>query len=167
MGRDQCTVPCDRGRALYATGATISGGLQRPTARISGALTVSGNLTVSSGGGIYQGTGTFSSPTSGVKMWNNSGAGRLAGYNGSTKAWALDYNGLAINAIASPSQSLINFNFSSTRMGGIGAATDGTYSHLYVYGVPNTKIARLYVWQAVLLRFPMGSRPVFCSARLI
>lgn len=33
-------------------------------------------------GGIYQGNGTFSSPLTGLKLWNDSGVGRLAGYDG-------------------------------------------------------------------------------------
>lgn len=35
-----------------------------------------------SNGGIYQGTGSFASPTTGLKLWNDAGVGRLAGYNG-------------------------------------------------------------------------------------
>ncbi len=41
-------------------------------------------LTLASGGGIYQGTGTFASPTTGLKLWNDSGIGRMAGYNSGT-----------------------------------------------------------------------------------
>jgi hypothetical protein len=33
-------------------------------------------------GGIFQGTGTFSAPTTALKIWNDSGVGRIAGYNG-------------------------------------------------------------------------------------
>lgn len=43
-----------------------------------------GVVTIGTSGGIYQGTGTFASPTTGLKMWNDSGAGRLAGYNTGT-----------------------------------------------------------------------------------
>lgn len=32
------------------------------------------------GGGVYQGTGTFASPTTGIKWWNDSGIGRIASY---------------------------------------------------------------------------------------
>jgi len=38
-------------------------------------------LTIGAAGGIYQGTGTFAAPTTGLKLWNDGGVGRLAGYN--------------------------------------------------------------------------------------
>lgn len=38
-------------------------------------------LTLAATGGIYQGTGTFAAPTTGLKLWNDGGVGRLAGYN--------------------------------------------------------------------------------------
>ncbi len=41
-------------------------------------------LTIGTSGGIYQGTGTFASPTTGLKIWNDGGVGRIAGYNGGT-----------------------------------------------------------------------------------
>jgi hypothetical protein len=44
-------------------------------------------LTLASTGGIYQGTGTFASPTTGLKIYNSSGVGMIAGYNGGTVQW--------------------------------------------------------------------------------
>jgi len=44
-------------------------------------------LTLASTGGIYQGTGTFASPTTGLKIWNDSGIGRIGGYNASALQW--------------------------------------------------------------------------------
>lgn len=43
-----------------------------------------GVVTIGSSGGIWQGTGTFASPTSGLKIWNDGGVGRIAGYNSGT-----------------------------------------------------------------------------------
>ena len=37
-------------------------------------------LTLATTGGIYQGTGTFATPTTGLKIWNESGIGRIGGY---------------------------------------------------------------------------------------
>jgi hypothetical protein len=69
-------------------------------------------LTLGASGGIYQGSGTFASPTTGLKVWNESGIGRIAGYNGGTVQWyantdgklyagggriILDANGITIN----------------------------------------------------------------------
>ena len=44
-------------------------------------------LTLASGGGIYQGTGTFASPTTGLKIYNSGGIGMIAGYNGGALQW--------------------------------------------------------------------------------
>lgn len=44
-------------------------------------------LTIGTSGGIYQGTGTFASPTTGLKIWNDSGVGRIGGYNSGTLQW--------------------------------------------------------------------------------
>ena len=38
-------------------------------------------MTIASGGGIWQGTGSFASPTTGLKIYNSSGVGRLSTYN--------------------------------------------------------------------------------------
>jgi len=46
--------------------------------------------------GIYQGTGTFASPTTGLKLWNNAGIGRLATYNASVVQVQLDSTGRLI-----------------------------------------------------------------------
>lgn len=53
----------------------------------SGGATIDGVLDISTNGGIYQGTGSFASPTTGLKIWNASGVGRIAGYNAGTIQW--------------------------------------------------------------------------------
>lgn len=52
-----------------------------------------GPLQLDTGGGIYQGSGTFASPTTGLKMWNDGGYGRIGGYNGSALQWFVDTDG--------------------------------------------------------------------------
>lgn len=47
-------------------------------------LSLTGVLNIGTGGGIFQGTGTFSSPTTGLKMSNSSGIGILEGYKSGT-----------------------------------------------------------------------------------
>jgi hypothetical protein len=73
--------------AVTATNATITGAI---TAK-SGSIT--GPLTIGSSGGIYQGSGTFASPTTGLRIWNDSGVGRIAGYNGGVAQWYANTNG--------------------------------------------------------------------------
>ena len=50
-------------------------------------------LTIGTSGGVYQGTGSFASPTTGLKMWNDSGVGRIAGYNSGALQWFNDTTG--------------------------------------------------------------------------
>jgi len=51
-------------------------------------------LTLGTGGGIYQGTtGSFTSPGTGLKIWNESGMGRIAGYNSGTVQWSANTSG--------------------------------------------------------------------------
>ena len=72
-------------------------------------------LTLATTGGIYQGTGTFASPTTGLKIWNDSGVGRIGGYNATTLQWyagtdgklyagggnvLIDIDGLTLNSLA-------------------------------------------------------------------
>lgn len=44
-------------------------------------------MTIGVSGGIWQGTGTFASPTTGLKIWNDTGLGRIAGYNTGVLQW--------------------------------------------------------------------------------
>lgn len=43
-----------------------------------------GDIWLGASGGIYQGTGSFASPTTGLKIYNSGGIGRLATYSGGT-----------------------------------------------------------------------------------
>lgn len=75
------------GGALTATSATITGAITAS----SGSLT--GFLTLGASGGIYQGTGTAGTPTTGLKIWNESGIGRIAGYNAGVLQWSASTDG--------------------------------------------------------------------------
>jgi len=39
-------------------------------------------MTIGAAGGIWQGTGTFAAPTTGLKIWNDEGHGRIATFDG-------------------------------------------------------------------------------------
>lgn len=67
-------------------------------ASFSGAITaesgnIAGVLSIGSSGGIYQGSGSFASPTTGLKIWNDGGVGRIGGYNGGVLQWGAETNG--------------------------------------------------------------------------
>ncbi len=50
-------------------------------------------MTLGTNGGIWQGTGTFASPTTGLKIWRDGSVGRLATYNSGTVQVQLDTAG--------------------------------------------------------------------------
>jgi len=54
---------------------------------------IQGVLTIGVDGGIYQGTGTFASPTTGLKIWNSSGIGRFASYSSGVVQAYVDTDG--------------------------------------------------------------------------
>jgi len=84
--------------SLSAATGTFTGALSAATGSFSGAITaesgsITGALTIGTSGGIYQGTGTFASPTTGLKIWNDSGVGRIGGYNSGTAQWYASTDG--------------------------------------------------------------------------
>ena len=50
-------------------------------------------LTLGTNGGIYQGSGSFASPTTGLKIYNASGVGKISGYNAGVEQWCADTDG--------------------------------------------------------------------------
>lgn len=72
-------------RLLIPGTASIDAGLQLIAFRVP--------VTLDAGSGIYQGSGTFASPTTGLKLYNASGIGRLAGYNAGVEQLAIDTDG--------------------------------------------------------------------------
>lgn len=64
------------------------------TANANGQIaTFDGAIGISTSGGIYQGTGTFAIPTTGLKFWNDSGVGRIAGYASGALQWYANTSG--------------------------------------------------------------------------
>lgn len=58
-----------------------------------GSVNISEWCSIGTSGGVYQGTGTAAAPNTGLKLWNSSGVGRLAAYNGGVEQVALDTDG--------------------------------------------------------------------------
>jgi hypothetical protein len=59
----------------------------------SGGASFTGVLDIDTSGGIFQGTGTFASPTTGLKIWNDGGIGRIGGYGSGTLQWSAATDG--------------------------------------------------------------------------
>jgi len=66
--------------ALKATNATITGTIDANAGHI-GTLDIDGILTIASAGELRQGSGTVGTDFMGLRIWNDSGIGRIAGYN--------------------------------------------------------------------------------------
>lgn len=107
----------------------------------TGALNMSGFLTIDSSGGIYQGTGTAASPTTGLKMWNDGGVGRIAGYNASVLQWyagtdgklyagagavTIDADGIGLEAGGATTPNSITWYDGANSVAGVWASTDTT-----------------------------------------
>jgi hypothetical protein len=58
-----------------------------------GALHMDGVIDIDVAGGIYQGSGSFASPTTGLKLFNSGGVGKLSGYNATVEQITLDADG--------------------------------------------------------------------------
>jgi hypothetical protein len=75
-------------------------------------------LTLSTTGGIYQGTGSFASPTTGLKIWNDSGVGRIAGYNATTIQWYAGTDGIFYAGAGALTLGAAGFRFFGTGAAG-------------------------------------------------
>ncbi|MBN2778649.1 MAG: hypothetical protein JXR36_13470 [Bacteroidales bacterium] len=74
------TVKDSGGNAVFTFNSTLGAEFTKP-------------LTLATGGGIYQGSGSFATPTTGLKIWNESGFGRIAGYNETVLQWSAGTDG--------------------------------------------------------------------------
>ena len=74
------------GVGLHWTGTAVElrNSNNQPTITLdaSGNSRFDGAMTIGANGGIWQGTGTFAAPTTGLKIYNSDGVGRLSTYNG-------------------------------------------------------------------------------------
>lgn len=80
------TSACD-GYGLWTDNGYFTGVISAQSGSISG------SLMLGTDGGIYQGTETFSSPSTGLKIWNDNGIGRIAGFNSTASQWGGDTEG--------------------------------------------------------------------------
>jgi hypothetical protein len=74
------------GVGLHWTGTAVElrNSNNQPTITLdaSGNSRFDGAMTIGAAGGIWQGTGTFAAPTTGLKIYNSGGVGRLSTYSG-------------------------------------------------------------------------------------
>lgn len=130
-------------RATAAFRVTAAGALTATSATVTGTITASagsitGFLTIGTSGGIYQGTGTSGTPTTGLKIWNDSGIGRIAGYNSGTIQWYANTDG---KLYAGGGNVVIDENGVTFPTG-----TTGSPITRLRYGSSTTEIGRVYAY---------------------
>lgn len=114
----------------------------------AGGASLTGVLDISTNGGIYQGSGSFASPTTGLKIYNSGGAGKISGYNATVEQWyansdgklyagggdvILDAGGIHIStaaAVGTPANSL-NFETGGAVRSYVAGVESGTTNYLY------------------------------------
>lgn len=84
-----------------------------------------GPLYLDTNGGIYQGTGTFASPTNGLKIYNSGGQGYLELWNTGAMSARLSYSGIgfAIPAVVSDPHAITWLSGATVRVGLYGYET--------------------------------------------
>lgn len=125
-----------------------------------------GKLTITDGLGgtaawLYQGTGTGDSPTTGIKIWNSAGLGKVSGYNSGVEQITIDTDGKlkwgagtgvadASGIYIIPTSSMADlrsYGFKGTNwIGGIYATEDTTVDQLKIWKKSNTgKNSQAYI----------------------
>lgn len=83
-----------------------------------------GAMSIDTSGGIWQGTGTFASPTDAVKLYNSSGIGRFAAFaSGTLCAW-LDHTGINLLSTSAAGSGPRSVNWRSS----VGGTVEGFIS---------------------------------------
>ena len=75
------------GYGIYTNSGYFTGGIRATSGRIDGVLDIG------TSGGIYQGTGSFATPTTGLKIWNDGGVGRMGGWSAGAPQWSINTSG--------------------------------------------------------------------------
>jgi hypothetical protein len=68
-------------------------GLNEILAADKDGVRMAGVLGIGLDGGIYQGSGTFAAPTTGLKVWSEGGIGRIGGFRDGDPQWSADTDG--------------------------------------------------------------------------
>jgi hypothetical protein len=87
-----------------------------------------GAMTLGTDGGIYQGTGSFSSPTAGIKLWNSSGDGRYSTFSGSGEKVRINKDGIQLLADSGATFTKPSSLTWSDTIGGTAFASIGAHS---------------------------------------
>ena len=158
--------------SIYATDGVFSGTVYASDGTFTGAITASsgsiaGVLTIGTSGEIRQGTGTLGTDYTGLRVWRDSGIGRIGGYASNTLQWyagtdgvlyagagrvVLDGTGIAVQA-SSGVAATAQYAYRILESG----ANDGFEGGLYAYEGPSN------VGQYIQLRAYNPDNPAYIS----
>lgn len=133
-----------------------------------------GPLYLDTAGGIYQGTGTFASPTTGLKIWNDGGVGRIGGYNASVLQWYAATDGklyAGAGSVISDADGITVISPAAVADSNAYKFSDGTYKFggLYTYCSPPPAAYPFYTIQirndGTTVGQPDGDRYVTIESR--
>lgn len=124
------------GYGLWTDNVYLTGGINATSGTISGVLTIGAS------GGFYQGTGSFASPTTGLKIYNSGGVGLIEMWGSSIKqvyfdstgalnagAGAVKWDANGISIAASAASPRFRFTTGATVMGYINIEDSGAYGY--------------------------------------
>ena len=159
------------GVGLHWTGSAVelrnSNNVPTITLDASGNSRFDGAMTIGPLGGIWQGTGTFNAPTTGLKLYNSGGIGRLSTYNGGLEQvtlntsgqlatgdgrMILDRNGLKVTAADSPVYNpMLRFaKPNGTEYGNMGGLYTASVAALLFGTTEGSRAAQLKIVQGTL-----------------
>ncbi|MHB1132994.1 MAG: hypothetical protein ACYC4L_11455 [Chloroflexota bacterium] len=118
------------------TDGLIVRGIIRADAGYLGTLSIDGVLSIGASGEIRQGTGTLGVDFTGLRVWRDSGIGRIAGYNGGALQWQADTDGklyAGAGAVRLDANG-IKFLGGTAGVNQIGWGPAGFTPYCYVYG---------------------------------
>lgn len=115
-----------------------------------GTLTMNGVVTLSSGGGLYAGTGTFASPTTGVKLWHSGTVGQIAGYNSGTAQFYAGtdgklYAGAGAVTLDANGISLVSGTSTPNKIVWLKPSTSNSYAEVNAYESGSTAYLNVFV----------------------
>ena len=125
---------------VYATDGIFSGTIY------AGAGSIDGFLTLGTSGGIYQGTGTAGTPTTGLKIYQSSSIGQIAIYDGGTKTMRIAGDDVRmLNASAFADIRTIKWLEDTDYSGTWSDLSSANVSYSYIGGYRTASEAHMYV----------------------
>ena len=136
---------------VYATDGIFSGTVYASAGTFTGAITaqsgsIDGFLTIGTSGGIYQGTGTAGTPTTGLKIFQASSIGQLSIYDGGTKTMRISNDDVRmLNATAFADIRTIKWLEDTDYSGTWSDLSSANVTYAYIGGYRTSTNAYLYL----------------------